>query len=766
MSHGVTIRVSVAVAMILVLAGCAANRGASPPPSPTSTRPLVRGQNLESLLDPSGLGQALSTIEKLDAAANKSSYDVAAKAMELGGDVGAIFAFVRDQVRFEVYEGVLRGPNGTLMAMAGNAFDKSLLLASLLSRHGYTVRYVRGRLPQDAASRLVSQMYAGADNLADSRPVGIPPDARTEAAAAEFTSLVIARWFNHLDVIRTALDAAKVKLILDRPAQELLIEEAANHLWVEVERNGEWVALDPSFRDAQPGQALGAVEATLDDIPNEAFQTISIRVMVEERAGETPASRPLLSHTATAAALNGAFVVFAHEISGALGSWSARPMLRVDDQTILGSDVGLGRSTGQQLGERVGGLLGRRPGQAGEPSAEWLEFEFGLPSGRKEVVRRDIFDRIGLARRTAGALEGDLPPLPAADGIPLALQGTYAFSFASGRLHPSVLLNDIAAQLPRLRQVEPLLVNALRTGGQVSEKEQKALAELLSPIIPLILSQGARAFHIHSQRGLLMVREALRPGTIWLYEAAPRLAIASIEATTDKAGKVKAVTTIDLRRNTLRVAGPDLSPARAASANLLRGVLDGVLEHTLLEQSASSRPRVPLASTVAVVEAASSSGIPRRAVSSAQDVRALAVSDDVKARMTLAAQTAVLVAPARTVGINGEERLGWWQVDVRSGETLAVMDSGLHQTGTERPGLEPIAVPLTLGLVLEWLAVVASGLSTLAFLMWLSYQIGFQQGQQQGGREMVDRYSEHERQRRRADCAYQPASCEQTRENR
>jgi len=66
------------------------------------------------------------------------------QARRLGFDADRIAAFVRDDVQPDEYEGVLRGPVGTLWAGAGNEFDRALLLEALLDRSGIPNRLVQG----------------------------------------------------------------------------------------------------------------------------------------------------------------------------------------------------------------------------------------------------------------------------------------------------------------------------------------------------------------------------------------------------------------------------------------------------------------------------------------------------------------------------------------------------------------------------------------------------------------------------------------------
>lgn len=104
------------------------------------------------------LGVYIDMIDELSGLIDPSSYDTPALLDHLDYDASSIASFVREDIRYEQYPGILRGAEATLRGRAGNAADQSLLLASLLRDAGYDARIVSAaqaprREVLDAAAR-------------------------------------------------------------------------------------------------------------------------------------------------------------------------------------------------------------------------------------------------------------------------------------------------------------------------------------------------------------------------------------------------------------------------------------------------------------------------------------------------------------------------------------------------------------------------------------------------------------------------------------
>jgi hypothetical protein len=234
------------------------------------------------------------------------------------------------------------------------------------------------------------------------------------------------------------------------------------------------------------------------------------------------------------------------------------------------------------------------------------------------------------------------------------------------------------------------------------------MAVTVSPVLRQLLDALATSFYLRSQKTL----SAVRPPGVLFYEASPRLVVAAILPTgTGTGADPSATVSLDLRRNEIRAVAEEGVPGRRVLwANALRGVLDGAHEHALIREAmVAARDLVPPASTVAVMSRARETGTSVGALSAREEIQRLNVPDDVRARMLSSLDDGVvLVTPMRMVSLGATERLGWWRVNRKSGEVLAVMDNGLHLTVGEyllsvaiMVAIAGVSVPLYFALI-QW----------------------------------------------------------------
>ena len=149
--------VAIGLVVAMVTSSCkntpvADKSGVAPVSSPVSAAP---SSPAPAPTDAASIAAVRDAAQKLLASTPKSVFDVDQKSAELGSDVSRLFAFVRDDIRHQIYAGVLRGARGTLTGRAGNAWDKAVLLGALLRHHGREVRFARGRLTPDRAAVVI-----------------------------------------------------------------------------------------------------------------------------------------------------------------------------------------------------------------------------------------------------------------------------------------------------------------------------------------------------------------------------------------------------------------------------------------------------------------------------------------------------------------------------------------------------------------------------------------------------------------------------------
>ena len=256
--------------------------------------------------DLESLERLIAAFEYLESQIDRSTFDVAAKAQALGHDPDRIFAFVRDDVRYEPYFGVLRGAAGTLIGLAGNAADQSALLAALLREAGVETQFATGTLEPQPAGTLLALFQAGAAGPPEAPPFLVADPARlAEILGPDWPAIQAdQRVFEErsFDVIETLWEDVEETaqflggLLADNgialgqtgPGEldRAMAAEARAHTWVQTRNaDGAWIDLDPSFTGAAPGEPFTSVKSTMAALPHSAQHFLRVAVTLRTVAG-------------------------------------------------------------------------------------------------------------------------------------------------------------------------------------------------------------------------------------------------------------------------------------------------------------------------------------------------------------------------------------------------------------------------------------------------------------------------------------------------
>jgi hypothetical protein len=578
----------------------------------------------------------------------------------------AAFAYVRDNVGFESYSGILRGAETTFNTRAGNAIDRAMLLAYLLDAQQVPVRFVTGHLAAPQAEQLFARIF-------EPRPSPAPQTASPRLSSA--TSLrerVLSRANHDEKLISSALGSTLPPVSVT--SHDDAIKEITQHAWLQARVNAQWVDLDPSFPDAAIGHAYASVEHTSDNQPPELMQQVTMRVTTETLKDGALSKAVALEATVPAYKLNDRQIYLLHgPFEGFDKMFRARsvlrPMLIVDGVSYSGKGITFPGAAGAdpaQSGSVVDSVTsaldsGTHRASASGPVfvAESLEIEVAFPDGRKDVSKRYLIDRGGTAWRRGATLDpAKLKELPRnKDGL-LATQMVYNLWFSSGK-------HNVAAYSQA--------VLALLAGGppRPADAEPNAQPTFFENAWPLAMRN--LAYFMVSDHAIVPSLNDV-PG-LRLYADSPRIFVFGVgPEPSGRAGSVYVES--DFRRDVLRTIARDSSVQAAAVQHKIRfGALEGALEDQMgaLPHSSADGNDVD---TSSLAQSGGITVLRPGAHPSARDPETAA-----RIQTALAAGN-TLVVPDRVLagGVSG-----WWEIAHDTGDVRTVLDDDLGGSAKYMP---------------------------------------------------------------------------------
>lgn len=654
-------------------------------------------------------------LESVRAALDRTQFEVTDLNASLDFDPGRISQFVRANVAFEQYVGVLRGARGTLIARAGNALDQSLLLGALLDEAVYDWRIVKARLTAQQAESLVAQMAKagrGDVTIGERQPLvaamravlsanGID-DGEIQTAADAVREIAATDFFSQqtqadAEFIVQALEDAGVSTSAEPMAE--IVAEARDYYFVEyrIDAFRPWEAVHP----AAGGMNDPDVERleTFTRVDDSLRHRVQVRAFVEQKIDdelfvhevlETPsyATADLVGRPLTMALQPSGLTLdtasdidrIIEETSVFVTTLQGTPVGkafdldgRVYDVSVLGLDhygftelLQAGAAQAEQGIAAISGL-----GDASEAATvaddhitltgHWIEYTVLTPGGEATSHRRYVFDRIGPDNRAAGRAE-ITSPLP----IEEAAKALFRSSTVMTLTGKDNMAHALDRMTERMLGALDLIEAALRDPDTIPRSELLELA----PIEDAVLGLAAES-------GQALARDVLS------YRDAPMLAVyeQGVIPGRSELTSFERVDVVSASRRTFSVADSGLEPSFADT------VRAGVWE-TIAESAPLQHDRSRAFGTMSSLRAAQAEGIPISVFTAADEDTIRGSEHSEQTKVDLLAATAagrVVVAPARPP--DGADAVGWWEVDPATGQTLGVATGGYGLSEVEYLGI-------------------------------------------------------------------------------
>lgn len=533
--------------------------------------------------------------------------------------------------------------------------------------------------------------------------------------------------------------------IRNRPPAERLSEKSErmndlrDHWWVQVSNATGWVDLDPTLPDSEPGRTLLQPHETVRPdaqgrLPPEYHHTVGIRVLIEQWEDGRLEERQVLQHVFRPSEHFGMRIALSHHpmqwpaTSDMFGGTAAQPqleravltqeewvpVLRLGPETIIqssftrdgeinqtplapllgGSAQKLGRGLGDILGGGKIGGSGRSASRSeGQLTAEWIDFEIHSPGRQNRIIRREIFDLLGPARRLQ--VPATLPSFAESEALDrgFSLLGETEILPLVCRLPLEFVQHLTSTSLIANRQG---LSTLLRRAADLDRKSIVSQASELTPAPSKLY-------------GLALARLGWSRFRADLYIDQPNILGLHKRLRKNSTGNMALLEGFDIVANDVAI-----HPSAHTDPFLVKleqGVLDTNVEAFLAtgcQGAQNIRPECPPVHNVA--ESFAATADPAREWLTIQSLddkaweRVVAPPDArIRIEQDLKAGNIVMV---RRDSKPDQPFAGWWSIDPGTGRTLGIGERGWGQTATE---IVVMYVSLTIGLVVGIFAAFGCG---------------------------------------------------------
>jgi len=663
----------------------------------------------------------INEIESTGEQRSQENFDGQTVIQEVGKDPINLFEWVRDNTFWVPYQGSLRGAAGVLMDRLGNSLDRSLLLADLLDSAGFQVRLAHVGLSDNLARKLWDDIQKISDTQV------FPGTAYKEMEISQFENIALRVQMNTQEMQQGLKQLSQINNKNDREAKQRVKDQAemlmkaigesmvkgsssdkmdmealCDHWWVQYETQDGWVDLDPLLPQGKSGEAVGEAEETveIDDLDEDLLHLITVRVVTEQWKDGYLEEHTSFEHTLRPCELLGQRIIlynlslnwpedlrldeegFPESFKDALlegKEWM--PVLEVGSDMIVQSsftdkgginenpnptpEAEAGGATRGVFRGMTGGLMGGsrkdEDKEEGYLTAGWLEYDLHLPGQDDQTIRRELFDLLGPAARSEEeAAEPDFND--------------------DQKLERAYSLFGIIEILPVVCQISSQFADQVTSRYCVDQLRilQKELEDD-NPVEDLNIRVGMAAEALHSPLfKWALLRPRWNPYASSTYYSSVNIVNLRTRIVETASGEFLLRRIFDIVNNDVSIIPQEKSSPPVARLN--QGVAD-----TLAEAMIVPGPE-PHMNLIYLFDLAKDQQIGWRLAKEIQDKdwKKWRLSEDVRVRIqqSLLDRWAVVV-PDRPVVIEGKQRLGWWRVNLQSGETLGVMDTGFHQDTTE-----------------------------------------------------------------------------------